>query len=314
MQLTDTFRGSEPGQWDRLILEDLDQPPVEQKTATRRGSSVEPKHELVEVNLKSLMTDGALARAEQPAFQQGGDPVNVRQEVPADFGRVARDRVVVASLGQSCVTAESVRDDVAPTFHQVFDRRDERGGGAVGIHKQLDPADAHSPDFGGDQHERFSSRAAASFPGFDATDKCLVNFHLFGELQAGGQNDRATPAVQPFPTGVVTAKAQTPLQAERASTVLLTAQVPHRLEPITDRLSTAVQQSSGSDRHPTATRLKPSKSSSGDPGLFPFALRAGKTLLTPKRSQVNQATLLVTKPLRKLESVPRKRWFKYREV
>ncbi len=217
MQLTDTFRGSEPGSWGRLILEDLDQQPVEQKTATRRSSSLEPKHELVEVNLKSLMADGALMRAEQPAFRQGGDPVNVRQEIPADFGCVARERVVVAALGQSCVTAESVRDDVAPTFHQIFNRGDERGGGAVGKHKQPDPADAHSPDFGGDQHERFSGPAAASFPGFDATDKCLVNFQLFGELEAGGQNDRASHAVQPFPTGVVTAKAQTPLQAKRAS-------------------------------------------------------------------------------------------------
>ena len=102
--------------------------------------------------------------------------MNVRQEVPADFGCVARDLVVVAALGQSCVTAESVRDDVAPTFRQVFNRRDARGGGAVGNHKQPDPADAHSPDFGGDQHERFSGRAAASFPGFDATEKCLVYF------------------------------------------------------------------------------------------------------------------------------------------
>ena len=86
------------------------------------------------------MTDGALVRAEQPAFKQGGASVNVRQEVPADFGRVARNRVMIAALDQSFVTAESVRDDVAPTFHQVFDRRDERGGGAVGNHKQPDPA------------------------------------------------------------------------------------------------------------------------------------------------------------------------------
>ncbi len=70
MQLTDTFRGSDSGSRDLLILEDLDQQPVEQKTATRRGSSVEPKHELFEVNLKSLMAYGALMRAEQPAFNK----------------------------------------------------------------------------------------------------------------------------------------------------------------------------------------------------------------------------------------------------
>ena len=68
---------------------------VEQQTARTGSAAIKPEGELVEVEVQMLGGDGALMRAQEPALQEGGDLVSVRQKVvgrppQSVFARMAR--------------------------------------------------------------------------------------------------------------------------------------------------------------------------------------------------------------------------------
>jgi len=96
---------------------------VEQHPAAARASTVEPKHELIEVSSQVSAIRRALVGSQQPSLGQRGNSVHRRQQasiLPAgQSGTLAVPFVYIAQLVQPAVTIPTIGDDPGARLDMV---------------------------------------------------------------------------------------------------------------------------------------------------------------------------------------------------
>src|SRR5690606_23917617 len=148
-----------------------------------------------------------------------------------------------------------------------------RRGVAHAAHAQASHTDAFL--LYGHCNQRFAFGLTAGNAFFRAAPIGLVDLHHAAEPLASRPHHRPPQLVQPSPSRLIAAEAEHALQPERARSVLLRSDVPHRAEPQPQRLTRVLEDRAGGHRRlPTAKGALEPNLAHGPGTLMPAARTA----------------------------------------
>jgi hypothetical protein len=180
------------------------------------------------------VADRALVRAEDPALDQRGDAMDVRQNhvrrVAA--GRHVGDHVREAVTADVDVALPAIGVDLGAAGDTVEHEVGQRGLADVGDAPHAHPPGSLAAILDGDRDDRLAGDATARWAGparLSSTSTAAVR------SSRPRQHHRAAQLVQPCLRRLVAARAEDALQAQRRDALLLVDHLPDRREPAHQR-------------------------------------------------------------------------------
>src|SRR5271166_2141264 len=250
--------------------------------------------------------------SEEPAFAQGGDPMDGGQQLArvlaaAGRGPLAAPLVGVTQARQSVVAGPAVGDDAGARLDALADERAERTGGRVGQHSHPAPADTlRLADLDRDAGEHL---LAALPPAAQAlllpADKGLVHLHRAGQPVPARPHQRTPQPVQHRPRSVVRADLQGPLQMLGGDPVLRGGEQPTGVEPDRQRRARLVEDRARRHRGPPAAAAALDPAISQPPASGMPTPRANEPARPTQPLQVVKTVLVGAEPRQKLTGRPR---------
>jgi len=279
-------------EWRRRQGNRLLEKSSEELAPVARPPAVEPKGELVEVEVEMPHRLASLVGAQQPPFQEPGDQVDARQKLmgllPA-AGDVA-DRVGVALASEPDVAAPRVRVDRGSWSHDTFDEALEAGLGGIADGCQADAADPRPPGLSSDPDQAFRIRLAADTAFRLASDEGLIHLHGPAQPITTGRNHCPTKLVQPRPGGLVTPEAQLLLKGDSVHAGAGAGHQPGRPKPDPERRLGVVEDSARRQRRLVAAGGALHQSSLAHrPALASAARRTGEAIRPAQAPEVATA-------------------------
>lgn len=204
---------------------------IEKLPARRRGSSVEPKREFVQIVLEMRGVHGSLMRPFQPALQQCHNTVDQRQEVLAHNSLSPNHGVHITYGGQIPVPSPFVCTHCTARLHAVFNGRDKTPTRCILYLLKTNTSKPLALVFNRYDNQCLPRCSPTPFAGFLTPNIRLVNLDNPRQSIPAWPHHRVPQPVQPQPRRTIAAQAQEPLQPHCADTVLLIGHVPHRSEP-----------------------------------------------------------------------------------
>ena len=143
--------------------------------------------------------------------------------------------------------------------------------------------------FDSNSHDYLIIRSTAPLSRSFAADVRLINLHRSQQLFAPGTHHCTPEPVKPLPGSVVAAKPKNSLQTECVCPIFLIGNMPHSLKPQPQRLSSLMEDGSGSYRDLVSTLLAKGRSPGHLPPAGSATFGALKTIRPSKGSQVSDA-------------------------
>ena len=256
--------------WNRVYCNRLLNQSIEQLAAGGGFPAVEAKCEFIKVVVQLLSLDSSLVRAQQPPFQQRDSQMrdnqfpglNYNVIIPINDNRLVSQPAICAYLASRC--------DV------FFKKRPQSIGGSIRDARKPDAA--HTFRFScenrdilyGDGHEHLVICTTAPLSRSFAADVRLINLHRPHQSFALRTHHCASEPVKPLPGRVVAPKPKNSLQTERVRPIFLVGNMPHRLKPHSQRLSSLMEDCPGGYRNLVSTLLAKEQATRH----FPFAASA----------------------------------------
>jgi hypothetical protein len=193
------------------------------------------------------MLEAALVGANQSSLEQRGDEVDARHDFVSRVGAATDNSglMLIASRRQSRITAPSVGMNDSPKLHGALDEGKQAVCRDIPDMLKADAAEPPAILLGCYGDDGLALGFSASRARFRAANIGFVNLNSTGQQVPTRPNYRAAQLVQPSPRGLVAAEPQLPLQAERADSVLLAGNEPHRQEPYPQRLAGTLEDRPG---------------------------------------------------------------------
>jgi len=251
----------------------------------------------------------AVMGAEQPAFQERHDLMDVRQELRGRPGLPLeeRDPVPVAVAPQRLVAEPPIGVHATPGGNGRLNEGHQAPRRRIDKSPQPDAPEATAVEFHGNSHERFGFRLAATSSRVHAADIRFIHLDVSRQRIAAGADHRPSQLMQPGPGGFVAAQTQGALQTQGADPRFLVRDPPHRAEPRRQRRAGVLKDRTGRDRGLMPTgRTVPQPTSSGRPRLLAPTARAPKSVGPAHLSQVPAARLVGREPPVEFAEIPRK--------
>ena len=264
--------------------------------------SVESKGELIQVISQLFAGHPALVDAQQPAFEQCGDPMNSGKHHSCPLlALVVQDgRIMdIAEFRQSVIPPSAIRYDCAAWSNLLAHESNEVL--ARGMVSLLQPDSSHSfaTDFGSNDDQRPPS---LSMSASDATtDDGFIHFYRAGQQLASWPNHCSSQFMQDHPGCFITTQTQRPLQSQSADATLLIGHPPYRTKPYAQgKLGGLKNGPSCYGNVPSTTATLP-QPTSHLPCLAMSALRASEPVWPAKAKEIVPTGFLRTKPLLELQ-------------
>ena len=192
---------------------------------------------------------------------------------------------------QPHVRWQSIGSDGAPGFNHLSDEPMQRSLMQIQDPAQPDPSHSSASNLNSYHNQRLFFDFPAYYALFLGSPVCLVHFHRSMKLVPAWPYHCPPQFVQHCPRGLVTAKPQNPLQAQRTDPIFLAGHVPHGAKPSRQRQVRILKHRSGHTRYLTTTRsAHPTACGFHAPCFAPTAPGTHKSTRPPKFLQVFSAT------------------------
>ena len=195
-----------------------------------------------------LPADRSLMHSQQPAFQQAGYQVAVRQQIIAQLGLLANHLMGVSKLPKATIARPAIRPNRSHWFHRLLDGRFQAGTRSIG-----DNPKPYSPHSGtlhlcGYQHQCFPISSASPFARLLSADVALIYLYDSGQPVTAWPDHSPAKFLEPSPGSAIASQAKSALQSQSVGPVLLAGDVPHGPKPKPEGLLGVLEDRPRSDR------------------------------------------------------------------
>ena len=217
---------------------------VEQLPAVFCRSAIESECEFVEIVVQMLRADGPLMGSQQPAFQQRGDPVTRRQQTVSHIRLLANKFMPVTQAIQLAVSPPSIRSDHRARLRGFLHGGFQTWGRSIRDAPQPDSSNAIVIHLDQHHNQRLSGGPAATFSPFFPADIGFIHLDHAGQPVPPWTHHGAPQAMQPCPSGSITAQSQNPLDPQGARAIFLSCDPPNGAKPQRQRFVCPVKDGS----------------------------------------------------------------------
>ena len=268
-------------------------------------STVEAKGEFVEVALEMHFTHLPLVSRSQPALQQRGNQVNMREFLGCQ-PRVSRrvgDPVAVAGFLQAPVTPPAVGMDQTAWLHTVAHKTHQTRARCVGDMAQTDPPHSAAFQFHRNHNQGFAHKLSPANVLLLAAQVSLVDLDTSAQPFPSQPNHRLPQLLQHQPGRLIAAQTEFALQTLSAQPCFLGAGQPHCQKPTPQRHPRVVQDGSRSGRGLASAGATEHRASPRRPTLRGRAVRTNESRGPADADQILATGLLAGKPFSELHQM-----------
>ena len=268
-------------------------------------STVEAKGEFVEVALEMHFTHLPLVSRSQPALQQRGNQVNMREFLGCQ-PRVSRrvgDPVAVAGFLQAPVTPPAVGMDQTAWLHTVAHKTHQTRARCVGDMAQTDPPHSAAFQFHRNHNQGFAHKLSPANVLLLAAQVSLVDLDTSAQPFPSQPNHRLPQLLQHQPGRLIAAQTEFTLQTLSAQPCFLGAGQPHCQKPTPQRHPRVVQDGSRSGRGLASAGATEHRASPRRPTLPGRAVRTNESRGPADADQILATGLLAGKPFSELHQM-----------
>ena len=268
-------------------------------------STVEAKGEFVEVALEMHFTHLPLVSRSQPALQQRGNQVNMREFLGCQ-PRVSRrvgDPVAVAGFLQAPVTPPAVGMDQTAWLHTVAHKTHQTRARCVGDMAQTDPPHSAAFQFHRNHNQGFAHKLSPANVLLLAAQVSLVDLDTSAQPFPSQPNHRLPQLRQHQPGRLIAAQTEFTLQTLSAQPCFLGAGQPHCQKPTPQRHPRVVQDGSRSGRGLASAGATEHRASPRRPTLRGRAVRTNESRGPADADQILATGLLAGKPFSELHQM-----------
>ena len=268
-------------------------------------STVEAKGEFVEVALEMHFTHLPLVSRSQPALQQRGNQVNMREFLGCQ-PRVSRrvgDPVAVAGFLQAPVTPPAVGMDQTAWLHTVAHKTHQTRARCVGDMAQTDPPHSAAFQFHRNHNQGFAHKLSPANVLLLAAQVSLVDLDTSAQPFPSQPNHRLPQLLQHQPGCLIAAQTEFTLQTLSAQPCFLGAGQPHCQKPTPQRHPRVVQDGSRSGRGLASAGATEHRASPRRPTLRGRAVRTNESRGPADADQILATGLLAGKPFSELHQM-----------
>ena len=268
-------------------------------------STVEAKGEFVEVALQMHFTHLPLVSRSQPALQQRGNQVNMREFLGCQ-PRVSRrvgDPVAVAGFLQAPVTPPAVAMDQTAWLHTVAHKTHQTRARCVADMAQTDPPHSAAFQFHRNHNQGFAHKLSPANMLLLAAQVSLVDLDTSAQPFPSQPNHRLPQLLQHQPGRLIAAQTEFTLQTLGAQPCFLGAGQPHCQKPTPQRHPRVVQDGSRSGRGLASAGATEHRASPGRPTLRGRAVRTNESRWPADADQILATGLLAGKPFNELHQM-----------
>jgi small GTP-binding protein len=259
---------------------------VEQLTTRTRCSTVEPESIFVKIILKMKRFYTTLISSQQPAFDQCGNTVDLRQQILPQRGIFADNFVSIAKFGQSSIPYPSIRLYNTARFNTLLNSSFQTGAGRIRYQLKSNPRDFSSFKPYHDHSQSFTFSSSSTFSRLLTTYINFVNLDCTGKTISTWAYHSASKLMQQCPSSLITAKIKHSLQSFCVRPVFLTGQMPDSPKPKT-QWHLSILKNSSSDNGGLKIAMTTLKQTSLCQPCFPmFTPRTAKAFRPPKIDQI----------------------------